>query len=669
MTTSATPAAVRSAAFAFGRCSWPLFSAAFSLATAPLAAQLATLPLPENLVADGMPLIPAAIADATERYTNARAAGFLDWHPVKRELLVTTRFANTNQVHQVAFPMGARRQLTFFDEPVGNGTFDPVAGAFFVYSRDTGGNEFGQLYRFDFATGESTLLTDGGRSQNGGIDWSNAGDRIAYGSTRRNGTDRDLYVMDPRTPSTDELVAEVKGGGWGVADWSPDDGTLIVSQNLSVTRSRLWTLDLASRRMSLVAPRDTADEVVHVNGRFSRDGKRIWAISDRDSEFRRLGWLDPATGAWTPVTKDIDWDVVGFDISPDGRTIAFNVNAGGVSRVYLYTIASSRLSPLALPEGVIGGPRWHRKLNILGFTVSNARSPSDVHAYDVTTRAVTRWTESELGGMNPERLQQQELIEWKSFDERTISGFYTRPPRHFTGPRPVIIDIHGGPEGQARPGFLGRWNYLINELGIALIQPNVRGSTGFGNVFVALDNGPKREDSVKDIGALLDWIATRPELDASRVMVTGGSYGGYMSLAVATMYPERIAAAVDVVGISNFITFLERTESYRRDLRRVEYGDERDPAMRAVFEQISPANRADRIRKPLFVVQGANDPRVPQNESDQMVARVKANGTPVWYLLGKDEGHGFQKKVNSDYQFYAMVEFASRYLLARPATP
>jgi dipeptidyl aminopeptidase/acylaminoacyl peptidase len=634
-----------------------------------LHAQAATLPLPEALVADGLPPIPAAIAYATERYTNARSAGFLDWHPVNRELLITTRFANTNQVHTVATPMGARRQLTFFDEPVGNGTYDPVAGAFFIYGRDTGGNEFGQLYRYDFATGESTLLTDGGRSQNGGIDWSNAGDRIAYGSTRRNGTDRDLYVMDPRTPSTDKLVAEVNGGGWSVSDWSPNDRTLLIGQNLSVAQSRLWTLDLASGRMSLLAPRDTIDRVVHVNGRFSRDGKRVWAISDRDSEFRRLGWLDPATSNWTPVTNDIDWDVAGFDLSADGGTIAFNVNAGGESEVYLYTIATGRTQPLALPNGVIGGPRWHRKLKLLAFTLSNARSPSDVYSYDVATRAVTRWTESELGGMNPELLQPQQLIEWTTFDGRTISGFYTRPPRHFTGPRPVIIEIHGGPEGQARPGFLGRYNFLLNELGIALIQPNVRGSTGFGKTFVSLDNGAKREDSVKDIGALLDWIATRPELDASRIMVSGGSYGGYMSLAVATMYPERIAAAVDIVGISNFITFLEKTESYRRDLRRVEYGDERDPAMRAVFEQISPANKTDRIQKPLFVVQGANDPRVPQNESDQMVARVKARGTPVWYLLGKDEGHGFQKKANADYQFYAMVEFANSYLLARPATP
>jgi dipeptidyl aminopeptidase/acylaminoacyl peptidase len=231
----------------------------------------------------------------------------------------------------------------------------------------------------------------------------------------------------------------------------------------------------------------------------------------------------------------------------------------------------------------------------------------------------------------------------------------------------VIINIHGGPEGQSRPGFLGRTNYYLNELGIAVIYPNVRGSTGYGKTFVKLDNGMKREDSVKDIGALLDWIAQQPDLDASKVMVTGGSYGGYMTLAVATNYNDRIACALDVVGVSNFNTFLKNTESYRRDLRRVEYGDERDPAIAEFFERIAPLNNAGRITKPLFVVQGGNDPRVPHTEAEQMVARVKQNGRSVWYLMARDEGHGFRKKTNVDFQFYATVMFVRRFLLGEGA--
>ena len=244
-----------------------------------------------------------------------------------------------------------------------------------------------------------------------------------------------------------------------------------------------------------------------------------------------------------------------------------------------------------------------------------------------------------------------------------ISGFLYRPPAKFKGKRPIIVNIHGGPEGQSRPGFLGRNNYYLNELGVALLYPNVRGSTGYGKTFLQLDNGFKREDSVSDIGALLDWIATQPDLDKDRVMVSGGSYGGYMSLAVATKYSDKIRAAIDIVGISNFVTFLEKTEGYRRDLRRVEYGDERDPKMREFLLKISPVNNAQNIKKPLFVVHGQNDPRVPLNEAQQIVATVQKNNVPVWYLMAKDEGHGFSKKKNIDFQFYATVMYVKEYLL------
>jgi Dipeptidyl aminopeptidases/acylaminoacyl-peptidases len=198
---------------------------------------------------------------------------------------------------------------------------------------------------------------------------------------------------------------------------------------------------------------------------------------------------------------------------------------------------------------------------------------------------------------------------------------------------------------------------------VALLFPNVRGSSGYGKTFLKLDNGYLREDSVKDIGALLDWIATQPALDADRILVTGASYGGYMSLAVATKYSDRIRAAINIVGISNFVSFLERTEGYRRDLRRVEYGDERDPKMREFLLKISPLNNAEMIKKPLFVVHGKNDPRVPLNEAEQIVATVRKNNTPVWYLMAKDEGHGFAKKGNADFQFYATVMFVKEFLL------
>jgi dipeptidyl aminopeptidase/acylaminoacyl peptidase len=622
-----------------------------------------TLVPPENLVPDGMPPIPRTLVDQVRPYTEYRSAGLADWHPSRREMLIATRFANTPQIHRVSMPLGARSQLTFFDEPVTFASYQPRTGAYFLFTRDVGGNEFGQIYRYDFATRRSVLLTPGGRSQNGGIRWSHAGDRIAYGSTRRNGADRDLYVMNPADSTSDRLVLQVQGGGWEVNDWSPDDRRLVAIEELSVNRSRLWLVILADGTRRELVPLGAPDTVAYGGARFGADGRSLYLTTDQASEFKRLARLDLTSRRLTVLTPDIAHDVVAFDPSHDGRTIAFTVNQDGRFALYLLDTATGRYRPVqGVPLGIIGGLRWHPTRNLLGFTLSTIRSPGDVYVLDPARQTLTRWTESETGGLDTSTLPEPELIRWTSFDGREITGFYYRPPAKFTGKRPVIVDIHGGPEGQALPGFQGRQTYFLSELGVALIEPNVRGSTGYGKTFTKLDNGMHRLDSVRDIGALLDWIARQPDLDAGRVMVTGGSYGGYMTLAVATMYDRRIRSSLDVVGISNFITFLTNTESYRRDLRRVEYGDERDPAMRAYFERIAPANQTDSITKPLFVVQGANDPRVPHTESEQMVKQVRARGKSVWYLLAKDEGHGFRKKPNVDYLFYSTVQFVRRTL-------
>ncbi|HEX6625221.1 MAG TPA: prolyl oligopeptidase family serine peptidase, partial [Pyrinomonadaceae bacterium] len=371
-----------------------------------------------------------------------------------------------------------------------------------------------------------------------------------------------------------------------------------------------------------------------------------------------------ATKQHTYLTDHIKWDVDDFELSPDGSTIALVTNEDGISRLRLLdTKTRKEKTPPELPVGLVGALEWHDNGRDLGFSLSSARSTSDVYSLDVKTGKVERWTFSETGGLNTDNLSDPQLVKWKSFDGREISGFLYLPPARFTGPRPLIINIHGGPEAQARPGFLGRTNYYLNEMGVAILYPNVRGSSGYGKTFLALDNGFKREDSYKDIGALLDWLPTQPRLDASRVMVTGGSYGGHMAFAIATLYSDKIRASLPVVGISNLVSFLERTESYRRDLRRAEYGDERDPRMRAFMTHIAPLTNASKITKPIFIVQGGNDPRVPLNEAEQMVKTVRQNNTPVWYLMAKDEGHGFNKKKNQDFQFYATIMFVREYLL------
>lgn len=618
----------------------------------------------ENLIIKNIPELSATIADEVKQYTESRSAGPVDWHPKKRELLMTTRFGNTNQLHYITMPGGARKQLTFFDEPVGNAVFEPVNGDYFIFSRDAGGNEFGQLYRYDISDGKVTLLTDGGRNQNGNVKFNNAKNLISFTSTKRNGADRDMYTMNPRDPKTTKLIHEVKGGGWSVQDWSPDDKNLIISEGLSITNSKLYLLDLTSGLTTLIGPVAKTEEIANESGKFSRDGNYIFMLTDANNEFSRLARWNIKTKQIEYITTAIAWDVTGFDIKEDGSKIIFTTNEAGLTKVYLLETSTLAYKPIeGIPNGLISSITWRPGSDEFVFGFSGAKNNSDIYTHDLVSGKTERWTESELGGIVENELSDPTLIKWKSFDGLEISGFYYKPAKKFSGKRPVIINIHGGPEGQFLPGFQGRSNYYLQEMGIAIIYPNVRGSSGYGKTFVKLDNWKLRENSVKDIGALLDWVAAQPDLDASKIMITGGSYGGYMSLAVSTMYAHKIKCSVDVVGISNFNTFLKNTESYRRDLRRVEYGDERDPDMYAFLEKISPNNNASKIQKPILIVQGGNDPRVPRTEAEQIFNTLNDSGKTAWYLEAKDEGHGFRKKNNVDFQFYTTVEFMRRYLL------
>ena len=606
------------------------------------------------LLVENVPETPPAVRERLRQYVNARTASFQDWLP-DGAMLVLTRFGGTNQVHRVAAPMGARTQLTFYDERV-TGAQTRNGAASFFFSRDVGGDERFQGFLNDPGTGRATQFTEPG-TRNENLVQSRDGRLIAWSLAPADSPNYDIFIADPQSAASRRLVLHGEGAV-GPIDFSPDGRTLLIGRYVSIARSRRFLLDVVSGALRELTP-DL--EVAYGGGEFTPDGRAVILLSDEGSQFVGLVRLDIATGARTFLTPGLNWDVEEFDVSPDGRTIAYVVNEAGQSRLRLMDARAGRARPAPdLPAGVVYGVRFDPRGARIGFTLNSATAPGDAYSFDLRTRALTRWTQSEVGGLDPVGFVTPELVSWTSFDGRAISGFYYRP--RTAGPHPVIVNIHGGPESQARPTFSSTIQYWVNELGLAVVTPNVRGSSGYGRDFLALDNGERREDSVRDIGALLDWIAARDELDEGRVLVYGGSYGGYMVLASMTHFNDRLTGAVDIVGISNFVTFLENTSGYRRDLRRAEYGDERDPAMRAALTRISPLTNVARITRPIFIVHGANDPRVPASEAEQVLAAVRANGGEAWLMLARNEGHGFQRRENQEAQREAETLFFQRVL-------
>ena len=609
-----------------------------------------------NLVMEGVPEIPAELTERLNRYQQVRAAGFAGWL-ADGTTLISTRFGETAQIHRVEKPMGARTQLTFYPEPIGGALPHPKKNGF-VFSKDSGGNEFFQFYYYDLATGEAALLTDG-KSRNTAAVFSHDGSALAFSTTRRNGKDVDIHLvaLDGK-PSQPVLEEE---GEWTALDFSPDGKTLLVSRSVSITESELYTLDLASK--ALTRFHSTKEPVYFGAALFSPDGKSVYFTSDEASEFRTLRVQPLAGGEEKKISAAVPWNIEEFEISDDGSKLAYVSNEDGLAALYLLDLKTGKpITVPKIPVGQIDRIAFDARSQRLGFSIDRATNPADVYTFKLGEKTLTRWTASEVGGLNTEQFVEPLLVRYPSFDGMSIPAFVYKP-KTVSGKLPVIINIHGGPEAQALPTFAPITQFYLKDLGIAIITPNVRGSDGYGKSYLKLDNGFLREDSVKDIGALLHWIAKQPDLDASRVLVTGGSYGGYMTLAAMTNFNDRFVAGIDIVGISNFVTFLTNTQDYRRDLRRVEYGDERIPEMRAFQEKIAPLNNASKITKPMFIIQGLNDPRVPASEAEQMVAKIRANGGEVWYLAAKDEGHGFRKKANRDFQAAATVLFLKRTLL------
>jgi dipeptidyl aminopeptidase/acylaminoacyl peptidase len=604
---------------------------------------------PAAIRVEGVPVIPAEIHERLNQYQNVRFAQARDWTPDGKSILIRTRFASTAQLHLVHAAGGRREQITFASEPIGDAAV--AHDGTVLYTMGKSGDENFQIYRLDRRTGRTTLLTDGkSRHQLGPLDA--AGVRFAYSSTQRDGRNSDLYEYD-LAGGKSRMIFQASEPGWGVADWSPDGARALLLHYVSANESYVHVLDVKSGKKTAV-PVPGGVKAAHDALKFAGP-ETIYLSSDAEGEFRHLARVDLATMKYAWLTKDIPWDVTGIEVS--GSKALFTVNEDGRTR--LYQLEGEKRTAIDLPTGVLSGIRFSPDGRRAALSLIRADAPGD--AYVLEDGRLERWTYSEVGGLDASTFIAPERIEFPSFDARKIPAYYYRPRRE--GKVPVVITIHGGPESQYQPAFNPFLQFQLVELGVAVLAPNVRGSTGYGKTFTTLDNAEKREDSVKDIGALLDWIATRPELDASRVAVIGGSYGGYMVLASLVHFGERIRAGIDIVGIANFITFLEKTAGYRQDLRRVEYGDERDPKMREVFERISPANHADKIKSALLVGHGQEDPRVPVGEAAQIAAKVRGAGRPVWTVIAANEGHGFAKKENSDYMNAVIVLFMQEHLL------
>ncbi len=616
-----------------------------------------------GIVSEGIPSVPDTLIKQLKKYQNTRSASFQGWMADGSAMLILTRFADINQIHMVSYPGGARHQLTFRQEPVifANPCPDTSKRLIF-FLQDSGGNENFQIYQLNVDDRSVRLLTDG-TSQHSSLSWSNKGDLFAFASTRRNGRDWDIYVANTDAPEKPELIFTANGY-WSVLDWSPDDSKLLLSRYVPSTESYLHIFDMSSRKLTPL--HDSLDEVSRESGLFRADGNGLFLTSDENSDFKTLRYYDLSTGKETVLTSDIPWNVREIAMSKSRELLAFTTNEHGFSRLYLMDTRSFKIRKIEiLPSAVAGGIQFHPYRKQLGITVYKPNMPEDAFVIDLDSFTIEQWTHSETGELDCSGLAVPKVIEYPSFDSvngklRMIPCFLYKPKGE--GIFPVLINIHGGPESQFWPYFSSSIQFYVNNLNIAVLAPNVRGSAGYGKEYLSLDNGMNRENSVKDIGALIEWIKKQPDMDSTRIAVMGGSYGGYMALSSMIHYNKQLRAGIDLFGISNYVTFLENTALYRRDLRRVEYGDERDPAMRKFLLDISPVTNASKILCPLLIIQGANDARVPASESRQIADAVRKNKGEVWFLMYGNEGHGFRRKGNRDYQDAVIAFFLKRYL-------
>ena len=608
-----------------------------------------------------------------DRYLNIRSASSPTLSPQGDRLAFLTNITGTPQVWMVGAQGGWPEQMTFYTDRVDFITWSPD-GTGLIFAKSRGGDENAQLYWLSPDGAEIRALTNAPKVRHNFGSWSHDGKKISYASNKRDPNFFDVYVLEV-TSGREELVYQQDGSNDPVA-WSFDDGKIIVSRSneqLSLDND-LYLVDLATKAVTHLTPHTGAAQFGDV--RFTRDGRSIILSTNDNREWSSLARMDLQTKR-IEIVDDTQWDVDAVEISDDGGMFAYTINRDGFSELYVRKVGTDgtfekKSAPIKLPgKGAVSGLEFSKDNRKLAFVFNGARYNPDVWIYDTKGGTVSQVTRSSRAGIPAELFVEPELIRYKTFDGREVPAWYYRPQGvaanrivfqsgpSTSGGLPVVVSVHGGPEGQERPVFNPIYQYFLSR-GYAILAPNVRGSTGYGKTFTHLDDVRKREDSVKDLAAAAEWLKTQGGADPRRIAVMGGSYGGYMTLAAITLYPDLWAAAVDTVGIANFESFLQRTSGYRRKLREREYGSlERDLEF---LRSVSPLHKVDRIRAPLMVIQGKNDPRVPYTEAEQIVKALRDRNAPVDYMLFEDEGHGIVKLSNRLIVYPKVADFLDRYM-------
>jgi dipeptidyl aminopeptidase/acylaminoacyl peptidase len=634
-----------------------------------------------QLQLENVPAVSRTDQDALRPYIEARTGVVFGWHPEGNGIVIGTRFGNTQQLHELKKPMGARTQITFEEEPINFAIVNNnVSTPMLIFAKDTGGDEQTQLIAQSLFDGTRTLLTEGPNTRNESAVFARDGLRFAYTRTDASGKYqvRMGSIEQPSKTSSCKMFCQGKTksvfeapGTWYVMDIHPTQEKILLQQYRSILDSDLVEVNLKTGKKTNI-PIDKKPAAMG-SARYSLDGKLIHFLSDNGGQYSQL--MRHVQGSTrssviSPKVALFGADIEEYSFNADESMVALNVNQNGNSELMVFSLygEAKPLARVASNPGVISGIEFHASENRVLLSLSSSQSPGDAYVFNVSDSILTRWTQHELGGLRDSQMFLPERITFVS-NEGTpkahgIQAFVYRPEGD--GPHPSLLIVHGGPEAQVRPGFDAWVQYLVRELKIAVILPNVRGSTGYGRTFTQMDDGVKRAEAVADLGGLLDWIAKQKELDTKRVAIMGGSYGGFMTLAALVQYPDRFKAGINIVGVSDFTTFLKNTSNYRRDLRRAEYGDERKPEIAKFFDSISPLKNASKITAPLFVIQGFNDPRVPESEARQIATAVRNNGQAVWTMTAMDEGHGFKKKANIERMRLAMIAFLRAHLLDGP---